>query len=164
MNNNIIEIIGLLIQKMLQDDDPILDEEDIIQELVEMGYDIKDIDYAFELIYNSADIIEEENFYFPSSGKSSLYNRVFTRSEKLYISNNIQGILLKLFALSVLTPREYETIVGKVIQNNFDGNTETSDLWDFIEEVIKDNKRLELITDKMPEFKKYIPKHFKYVN
>lgn len=164
MNTNIIEIISLLIQKMLNNEDLIMEEEEVVQELLDLGYDIKDIDQAFELIYNTTDIIEAENIPLSDLEEATFYNRVFTIGEKLYLPVKLQGLIRRLLAMNLLTPKENEALIMKITQNSYYGSTATSDLWDILEEVVADQKKLELISAEIPEFKNIIPGDFKYIN
>lgn len=164
INDQVIQIIGLLIQKMLKNHEITLGEEEIIQELLEMGYDIQAIDEAFELIYNSTDIIEAENINGTGFERVSSYNRVFTLAERLYLPLNIQGLFRKLIQLNLLTPREYEEIIIRTIQDSLIGLSSSRHLWSIIKEVIEDQQKLDMISLKINEFKNLIPSDFKYIN
>ncbi|NLM96467.1 MAG: DUF494 family protein [Halanaerobiaceae bacterium] len=111
MNEDVIEIIGILIKKMIEDEEILLEEEVIIQELLELGYNIRDIDQAFELIYNGTEIIEAENIGFAESDQVPYYNRIFTIAEKLYLPLNIQGLIIKMIFSRLLSVNESEEII-----------------------------------------------------
>lgn len=164
MNSSVIEIIGLLIQKILKDQEPFMEEEKIIQELIDEGYDIKDIDEAFELIYNGTEIIEAEKIESEDMETGGSYNRIFTVAEKLYLPINIQGLIRRLVGMKLLTPGENEELISKMIQNSFSGYTAPSDVWSLLEEIVADERKLELISSEIPEFKKLTFNDFKYVN
>lgn len=164
MNDNIIEIVSFLIQRMLNDEDILLEEEDIIQELLELGYNIQDIDQAFELIYNGTDIIEAENIQFDDLEKIPFYNRIFTVAEKLYLPLDIQGLILKIMFSNLLTTKENEEIIIKAIQNSYTGYVSPDNLWTIIEDVVKDQKKLNLISHQITEFNDIIPEDYKYIN
>ena len=164
MNNKIIEIVSFLIQRMLNDEEILLEEEEIIQELLELGYNIQDIDEAFELIYNGTDIIEAENIQFEDLERIPYYNRIFTMAEKLYLPLRIQGLILRLMFSNLLTSKENEEIIIKAIKNSFAGYVSPSSLWSIIEDVVKDQRKLDLISDKITEFNDIIPDDYKYIN
>lgn len=163
MSENIIEIVSLLIQKMLNDEQILLEEEKIIQELLDLGYNIQDIDQAFELIYNGTDIIEAENIRFDKLDKMPSYNRVFTEAEKLYLPIEIQGTILKIIFSNILNSKENEDIIIKAIQNSYVGNFPNNKLWKIIEEVVHDQNKLSLIIYTIPEFKDMTLKDNEYV-
>lgn len=167
MRSAVIEIISLLIQKMLHDNSTIMEEE-VIEELIEIGYNIKDIDEAFELIYNSTEIIGVENFTEQTTldelEKIKHYNRVFTVTERLYLPLSLQGLLKKLMYKNILSPRENEEIIIRSIQNSLIGYNSTGHLWDIIEDVVKDEDKLELLSVEINEFKNMISGNYKYIN
>ena len=164
INDQVIQIIGLLIQRMLNNEEITLEEEVIIQELLEMGYDIHAIDQAFELIYNSTEIIEAENINGTSFERVSSYNRVFTVIERLYLPLDLQGLLRKLMQLNLLTPQEHEAIIIRTIQDSFAGLTSPRNLWTILKGVIADQQKIDIIAVKINEFKNLIPSDFKYIN
>ncbi|MFP4660990.1 MAG: DUF494 family protein [Halanaerobiales bacterium] len=164
MNDNIIEIVSFLIQRMLNDEDILLEEEEIIEELLGLGYNIQDIDQAFELIYNGTDIIEAENIQFDDLEKIPYYNRIFTTAEKLYLPLDIQGLIIKIMFSKLLTTRENEEIIIKAIQNSYTGYVSPNNLWNIVEDVVKDQRKLDLISHQISEFNDIIPEDNKYIN
>ncbi|MEJ6951503.1 DUF494 family protein [Natronospora cellulosivora (SeqCode)] len=163
MSDNIIEIVSFLIQKMLNDEYILLEEEKIIQELIELGYNIQDIDQAFELIYNGTEIIEAENINFNKLEKMP-YNRVLSKAERLYLPIDIQGLILKIIFSNILNNRENEEIIIKAIQNSYIGYFSKTKLWSIIEDVVRDQDKLNLITHEIPEFNEIISYENQYVN
>lgn len=164
MNNNVIEIVSFLIQRMLNEDEILLEEEELIQELLEFGYNIRDIDQAIELIYNGTDIIEAGNIQFEDFERKPFYNRIFTMAEKLYLPLNIQGLILKLMFSNLLTTKENEEIIIKSIQNSYSGYVSPFNLWNIVEDVVRDQSKLDIISDKITEFNDIIPDEYKYIN
>lgn len=164
MNDNVIKIVSYLIQKMLNDEEILLEEEDMIQELLGLGYNIKDIDQAFELIYNDTEIIEEENIHFDGLDRIPHYNRVFTMAEKLYLPLNIQGLIIKLMFSKLLSIKENEEIIIRAIQSSYGDLVSPSNLWSIVEDVVQDQRKLDLISNKISEFNDIIPNDYKYIN
>ncbi|MFW5971988.1 MAG: DUF494 family protein [Bacillota bacterium] len=164
MNDNVIEIVSFLIQKMINDEEVLLEEEEIIEELLELGYNIQDIDEAFELIYNGTDIIEAENIQYNDMDKIPYYNRIFTTAEKLYLPLNIQGLILKLMFSNLLSIKENEEIIIRAIQNSYGEYVTTFNLWKIVEDVVEDQNKLNLISNKITEFNDIIPQDYKYIN
>ena len=163
MKNNIIEIVSLLIQRLLVDGEVVMEEE-IVMELLELGYEIKDIDEAFELIYNGTEIIEAENVRTDSSRAFEIYNRVFSEAEKLYLPLNIQGLLIKVIFSGVLSIEESEEIIKRLIQASYHEHISRSSLWDVIEEVVEDHSKLYLLLNEISEFKDIVPDAYRYLN
>lgn len=163
MNDNVIEIISLLIQKILNEGD-IMIEEEVIEELLDLGYNIQDIDEAFELIYNGTDIIEAENLHVSDLKEKFFYNRIFTISEKLYLPVEIQGLLLKLMSSNLLSFKECEEVIIRAIQTSLGGSTTPFHLWSILEEVVDRDEVLEQLSVSINEFKDMITDDFKYIN
>ncbi|NLJ84608.1 MAG: DUF494 family protein [Halanaerobiaceae bacterium] len=163
MKNNIIEIVSLLIQRLLVDGEVVMEEE-IVMELLELGYEIKDIDEAFELIYNGTEIIEAENVRTDSSRAFEIYNRVFSEAEKLYLPLNIQGLLIKVIFSGVLSIEESEEIIKRLIQASYHEHISRLSLWDVIEEVVEDHSKLYLLLNEISEFKDIVPDAYRYLN
>lgn len=164
MNEDVMEIIGLLIRMMLRDENHFKKEEEIIQNLLEEGYDIQDIDEAFELIYHGTEIINEEKSKLDESNENSFYNRVFSQSERMYLSLELQGLIKKMLFLNVLTPGESEEIILRVIQDSYPGYLTPGQLWDILEEVIEDQGKLQIISSEILEFRDMITGDSKYIN
>src|SRR5690554_6167493 len=152
MNENVIEIVGILIKRMIDDEEILLEEEVIIQELLELGYNIRDIDQAFELIYNGTEIIESENVDFDELDQIPYYNRIFTFAEKLYLPLNIQGLLIKMMFSKLLSIKESEEIIVRTIQYSYTGIVSITEFWDIVEDVVEDQQKLDLISNKISEF------------
>lgn len=164
MNETVIEIVSFLIKKLLNDEEElIIREEEIVEELLELGYDIQDIDQAFELIYDGAEIIEEENVYYGDTAKKSDYNRIFSVAEKMYLPLKVRGLMIKLMASNYLSTKENEEIIIRAIQNSLNGLNTTHYLWNIVEEVVEDQKKLDLIYNNITEFNNIIPGRFKHI-
>ncbi len=131
----------------------------IIQELLEKNFDREDIDRALELMFSGLDIIGENII-----NSEGIYNRVFTSIEKVYLPVEMQGLIWRLNVLNILTHNESETLINRVIQNSSYGYSETSDIWDVLEEVVDDRIKLEIISQKIPEFKEYFRADSNFIN
>ncbi len=159
MNNSIIKIISILVQRMLQENE-VFEEEELVQDLINLGYNIEDIDQAFELIFSSKEIIEGDEI----TAVKNPYNRVFTLAERIYLPIDLRGLIRRLIMLNVLSSGENELLITKIIQNIYNGSAKIEDLWLILEEIIEDNYKLELILKEIPEFKNHIHKDYKYIN
>ena len=163
MNEAVDKIVNVLIQKVLknENEDEIIKEEEIIKELLKQGYDIKDIDRAFELIYNTSEIIEED-FDYDGYEIEHRYNRIFSVPEKIYLSVEVRGMIMKIMASKFLTANEYEEIIIRAIHNSYNGLNSLHYFWDIVEDVVKDENRLNLIYNNIDM--KENNRRYKYVN
>ncbi len=159
MNKNIIEIINILIKKFLGNKNRLIDKDDIIQELINMGYEVDDIDFAMDLLFKEE--IIEENL---EEEICDNYNRIFTISEKVYIPVEIRGLIHRLIFLNVLSAQESETLIARTVQDSYSGISETDDIWEILEDIIKDESKLELISRKIPEFGSLYGNEFEHIN
>jgi Smg protein len=162
MKNNVIEIISMIIKRMLKEE--VLDQEKVISELLNLGYNIEDIDQAFEIILSESDYYGEDENNKVLRVDNAKYNRVFTIAEKLYLPLKLQGLIYRLIVLNVLSPKKSEKLIYKTTQKVYKGSANTADLWDVLNEVVDDDSKLEIISEKIPEFNDYLQKEFKHIN
>lgn len=150
MNSNVIEIVTILIQKLLHNEDVIANEEEIIQGLLDLGYDLKEIETAFELIFSSTEIIGmsesfENHNYLPTS------ERVLSPRERFIFSTEAQEILLKLLYNKLIDLESLENIMQKV-HNLPLVEIGTRELWFLIKTSISDQIDLIRIKNRIPNF------------
>lgn len=151
MNKNIVEILGILIKKMLNDEDLWKKQKNIVIELENQGYTIENISEAFDIIFSEGISVEDRDFYIDYE-MSSGYNRVFTKVENFYFTNEIKAIIYKLNALSILKADELEIIIFRMMQQASIGDLKTDLIWDIINEVIDDSELLLTISAEINEF------------
>ena len=160
MKDKVIEIVSFIIKRMLKEE--VLDQEKVISELLDLGYDIEDVDQAFAIILSGSEIEKENNYTL--NGNNDEYNRVFTTSERLYLPIKLQGLIYRLIVLNVLSPEKSEKLIYKTIQKVYKGSANTGDLWEVLNEIVDDEDKLEVITSKIPEFNDYLQNDFKYLH
>jgi Smg protein len=151
MNKKVIEILSILIQKMLNDEDLWRKEEDIIIELEDQGYTIEDISEAFEIIFSEVISVEDRDFYIDYEMNSG-YNRVFTKVEKFYFSNEIKAIVYKLNRLGILSADELEIIIYRMMQIASVDDLKAELVWDIINDVVDDSELMLTISTEINEF------------
>ncbi|HKL74569.1 MAG TPA: DUF494 family protein [Halanaerobiales bacterium] len=161
MNDNVIEIVSLIVKKMLKDE--YIDQEEIITELVDQGYELEDIDEAFALILSDENI-SEENIWGANENKDIIYNRIFTFSEKMYLPLKLQGLIYRLIAKNILSPEESEKLITRTVKNVYTGSIQIKDLWSTLQDIVDDKVRLESILKDIPEFNEIIEEKYKFVN
>jgi len=162
MKEKIFDILNYLIEELLNSGDEVVDQKDLIDDLVDMGYDLDDIDEAFQLIFEKPEIIEGENL--EAISKRKFLNRVFTVQEKMYLPKEYRGLIKRLLLMNVITIKETETVINKIIQNVYYNNSKDFDFWDLIQDVVEDEKRIEYISNHFREFSTKLSKDFKYIN
>ncbi|AGB40617.1 Protein of unknown function (DUF494) [Halobacteroides halobius DSM 5150] len=145
MNSNVYEIISQLVRKMLNKEQEITDEERLISTLQEEGYKLEDINQAFEFIFSSSDIID-------ISKDKEHKQRILDFRERFKFNLNVQGIIIKLNSLDLLSNEELETIITKSVSHH-KIRLDVLDFWEILEEIIDDEFRLATLVEKIPEFK-----------
>ncbi|WP_076543555.1 MULTISPECIES: DUF494 family protein [Halanaerobium] len=151
MNKKVIEILSILIQKMLHDEDLWRKQDDIIIELEDQGYTIEDISEAFEVIFSEVISVEDRDFYIDYEMNSG-YNRVFTKVESFYFSNEIKTIIYKLNRLGILSADELEIIIYRMMQVASVDDLRADLVWDIINDVVDDSELMITISAEINEF------------
>ncbi len=150
MNSNIIEIVTILVQKLLHNEDVQENEEEIINGLLDLGYELKEIEIAFELIFSSAEIIGlSDSFqnlkYLPTS------IRILSLRERIVFTEEAQLILMELLYQKLLTDGELEDIIQKASSIAFE-EAGKNELWYLLKTSIRDRTVLARIKHHIPVF------------
>ncbi|WP_133515027.1 DUF494 family protein [Halanaerobium saccharolyticum] len=151
MNKKVIEILSVLIHKMLNDEDLWRKQEDVIIELEDQGYTIENISEAFEVIFSEVISVEDRDFYIDYEMPSG-YNRVFTKVENFYFSNEIKSIIYKLNGLGILSADELEIIIYRMMQIASVDDLKADLVWDIINDVVDDSELMLTISAEINEF------------
>lgn len=162
MREKIFDILSYLIEELLNSGDEVVDQDLLIDDLVGMGYELDDIDEAFQIIFEKPEIITSDDV--EGLSEDNFLNRVFTVQEKMYIPKQYRGLIKRMLMINIITIKETEEIVNKIIQNVYYGNKEGFDFWDLIQNVVKDEKRIEYISGHFSGFSVNLSKDFKYIN
>ncbi|MBS3810265.1 MAG: DUF494 family protein [Halanaerobiales bacterium] len=162
MREKIFDILSYLIEELLNSGDEVVDQDLLIDDLVDMGYELDDIDEAFQIIFEKPEIIEADDV--KGLSEDNFLNRVFTVQEKMYIPKQYRGLIKRMLMINIITIKETEEIVNKIIQNVYYGKKEGFDFWDLIQNVVKDEKRIEYISDHFSGFSANLSKDFKFIN
>ncbi len=156
MNTDVFEIISQLIKELLHKDEVINNEKKLINSLQEKGYNLTDINQAFEFIFSSSQV--EEEFEAESindlaaNRQEEIGNRVFNLREKFKFNLYVQGIIIKLSALNLITREELEKVIAKSLRARTEV-LDTLEFWKLLKGTIDDDFRLSVIATKIPEFK-----------
>lgn len=162
MREKVFDILNYLIEELLDSGDEVVDQKDLINDLVDMGYELEDIDEAFQMIFQKPEIIENSDI--DGLSKDKILNRVFTVQEKMFLPKEYRGLIKRLLLMNVITIQETEEVVNKIIQNVYYNDDKNFDFWDLIEDVIEDENRIKYISNHFKEFSNKISKDFKYIN
>ena len=151
MNKKVIKILSTLIKKMANGEDLWQKQEDITIELEDQGYTIENISEAFEIIFSEIISVEDRDFYIDYEMDSG-YNRVLTKVEKFYFSNEIKAIIYKLNRLGILPADELEIIIHRMMQLAAVDDLKAELVWDIIDEVVNDSELMITISAEINEF------------
>ncbi len=111
-------IVNILAQYVFEKRD-LLSEGNIIQELLDTGFDLEEINAAFHWIENLSMEKVKHGEDDPETGEGS--TRVFTDEEKRALSPDAQGLLLKMRTMGMLSCDEMEEIISQVISVEDEG-------------------------------------------
>ncbi|MBM7623533.1 DUF494 family protein [Sporohalobacter salinus] len=164
MNENVIEIVSYLVKQIMHNEDIIENEEQLVENLVSQGYEIADIDTAFELIFSS-DVYNEENGAEDSNDefKFKKSQRILDIRERFKLSVSAQGVLLRLSSLGLISDDELEELLEKSVHIK-KRELGLKSLWKILSKVIDDPTRLSVIIENSPEFESINSEHKQYIN
>jgi Smg protein len=165
MNENVIEIVSYLVKRIMHNEGMIEDEKKLVKNLVNQGYEIDDIDMAFELIFSSNLNTNQNNNFEAEEGKLEFNNsqRVLDFKEKFKLSLSAQGVLIRLSTLDLISDEELEKILDKSVHSR-KPEINLKDLWKVLQKIINNPARLSLVIENSPEFKSINEEHKRYIN
>ena len=112
MRDRVLAIVNIIAQYVFEKRD-LLSDANIIQELLDTGFDLEEINAAFHWIENlSVDNVKHND---EESETREGSTRVFTPEEKRTLSVEAQGLLMKMRAMGMLSCDEMEEIIGQVM-------------------------------------------------
>ncbi|MGM0502547.1 MAG: DUF494 family protein [Bacillota bacterium] len=153
MKENIFEIISELVKRLLYDEEEVENSKKLINSLKEDGYNIDEINQAFEFIFaseNSEDGEVKKN-RIELITNDRFKQRVFNIKERISFDLEIQGALIQLSILDLIKEEELEELITKLLIR-YRGSAKITDLWQTVEEVIDDDLKLLSISNKIPQF------------
>lgn len=164
MNENVIEIVSYLVKRIMHNEDVIENEEQLVENLVNQGYEIADIDMAFELIFSS-NIYDEENEVKDNNHKFELKRsqRILDVRERFKLSIPVQGALLRLTNLGLISDDELEEVLEKTVHIK-KKELGLKSLWNLLRKVVDEPTRLSVIIENSPEFESINSEHKQYIN
>ncbi|MGM9571539.1 MAG: DUF494 family protein [bacterium] len=143
IGKRIVEIINFLVKELLENDNAVVDEESIVQSLMQLGYQIEEINMAFVLIFSLEGRIEKQCLGRTISHPKSI--RVLNVIERSKLTLDAQGLLINLRQENMITEDELERVLDVVIHQPEEVNQKR--VWEIIEQIVADNKRYVLMTN-----------------
>ena len=112
MRNRILEIVVFLMDFMRENHDPQSDSDELAAVLLNMGYSDHEITTAYSWFLDHING-SSEHYYsdFPEKHSS---NRILTFGERMKISTEAYGFLMKLISNAIIDDEQLEIILDKV--------------------------------------------------
>ena len=124
MKEGVIDVLMYIFSSYADQEDSLPeDREGIDADLRAAGFDILEIEKAFEWLDGLA--LDED---IPAINQSSLATRVFAPLETQRLANNAQGFLLFLEQSGVLTPKLRELVINRVMALESDSEVDIEEL------------------------------------
>lgn len=111
MRERVLAIVSLIAQYVMGEQDA-LSENDIVEELLAVGYEAEEIDAAFSWMQSLALQPQDQVLELPGV----LPQRVFTDEEVRGLSREARGLLVRLRLLGILDDETQEEIIDKALQ------------------------------------------------
>ncbi|MBN2427339.1 MAG: DUF494 family protein [Deltaproteobacteria bacterium] len=118
MRDRVLAIVNIIAQYVYEKRD-LSGDGNIIQELLDTGFNLEEINAAFHWIENLSDDNLKNGGEDSETREES--TRVFTSEEKRTLSLEAQGLLMKMRTMGMLTCDEMEEIIGQVVSVEEDG-------------------------------------------
>lgn len=113
MRNRILEIVVFLMDYMRDNTDKSNSTDELSTTLLDMGYSEHEINTAYDWFLDQFSSNTEE--YYSSFPIGSYSSRIFTDQEKLQLTTDAQGFLLKLNHTGILTDEQLEIILERTM-------------------------------------------------
>jgi len=139
----IIEIISLLVKELLEDGKEVSSDQEIIEMLINQGYQLEEINMAFVLIFSLEGKIEKNPLHKGVENRDA--KRFLTYLERFKLSLEAQGLIIRLVESDLITSYELERILNWVVKRPEE--VEVDELWKVIEKIVDDSTRFTLMTN-----------------
>ncbi|WP_305044136.1 DUF494 family protein [Geoalkalibacter sp.] len=113
MRDRVLAIVSIITQFIMEQNDLLDSEDQVVQELLDIGYGIDEIDEAFSWMENQT--LETAAPALPCLGTSS--QRIFTPRENLVLSREARGFLVRLRTLGILDNQLEEEIIERAMHD-----------------------------------------------
>ncbi len=113
MRDRVLAIVSIITQYIMDDHDLVTSEQEIVQELLDIGFDAEEIDAAFSWMETQALRTDEPRP--PSLDQPT--QRIFTTQENLTLSLEARGFLVRLRAMGILDNAMEEEIIERAVSS-----------------------------------------------
>jgi uncharacterized protein Smg (DUF494 family) len=149
----IMQIINHVMKEILRHDSNVCSKHSLTQDLLQLGYDIDDIDTAFKSLYVAPLFLSEEIGREPEIHHIQRGHRILGPGEQKKLSLAFQSEIFRLINCSILNAEEIEQILFEAMSMEMP-EVGLKELEFILQRVIKDEERLLLIlphqNDAMP--------------
>jgi uncharacterized protein Smg (DUF494 family) len=140
----IIQIINHVMKEILRHDSNVCSKQSLTRDLLQLGYDIDDIDTAFQSLYAVPLFLSEEIGRGLEVHQSQRGHRILGQAERKKLSLAFQGEIMRLMNCSILSAEEIEQILLEAMRLEM-AEVGLKELEYILQQVIKDEERLLLI-------------------
>ncbi len=113
MRNRILEIVVFLMDYMRDEPDRQSEADDVSMALRNLGYSEQEISSAYSWFLEQFKGTPEQ--FFSKFPKDHASQRILTEAERMYVSSDAYGLLLKLLSSSVITSEHFEAIIERAV-------------------------------------------------
>jgi uncharacterized protein Smg (DUF494 family) len=140
----IIQIINHVMKEILRHDSNVCSKQSLTRDLLQLGYDIDDIDTAFQSLYAVPLFLSEGIEYDTEVFQTKRGHRILSPEEQNKLSLAFQNEILRLINCSILSAEEIEQILLEAMRLEM-AEVGLKELEFILQRVIKDKERLLLI-------------------
>lgn len=112
MRERVLAIVSIIAQFVMEERD-VLSENEIVEELLAVGFEAEEIDAAFSWMENLS--LESGNL--PAAPLALPTHRIFTSEECRTLSPEARGFLIRLRTMGILNDELEEEIIGRAMQS-----------------------------------------------
>jgi uncharacterized protein Smg (DUF494 family) len=140
----VIEIVSYIMKQVLFQGDNICSVRDLVDALVQQGFNPEEIEQAFKLLYSLPNALKTNVEELSQLSDIKEGHRIFSPTEQKKLSVTCQGEILRLFNCSLLSLSELEKVLAEALQME---TTEVGlkELEQILYKVIGDEERLLMI-------------------
>jgi uncharacterized protein Smg (DUF494 family) len=144
MMERVIEIVSYIMKQVLFQGDNICSERDLVEALVQLGFNPEEIEQAFKLLYSLPNTLKSNIEELSELSDLEEGHRIFSPTEQKKLSITCQGEILRLVNSSLLTINELEKVLTEALQMETN-EVGLKELEQILYKVIVDEERLLMI-------------------
>jgi uncharacterized protein Smg (DUF494 family) len=140
----VIEIVSFIMKQVLFQGENICSERDLVDALVQQGFQPEEIERAFKLLYSLPTTLKSDIEELAELSDLEEGHRIFSPTEQKKITVTCQGEILRLFNSSLLSLNELEKVLAEALQMDT-SEVGLKELEQILYKVIADEERLLMI-------------------